>query len=258
MPILADNNKALIIAMDHSRTSGVVPGLEDPGAIIDQAVAAGADGVMTTFGIIKRYRANLIGHIPTILRLDGGPSTYREDWMAYTEWHLLHTVEDALQLGVDGVVLNLFLGLPVEAKTYQLISKVAAQCTRINLPLMVEAVPCRSERVPDPKSAEAMASACRLAFEHGADLVKTYYTGTVDGFRHVTYNCPAPVLIAGGPKADTTEAALQMVADAIQAGAAGAVFGRNIWQGSNMRGTIAALQHIIHHNGSVSEAMGKV
>ncbi len=249
------NDNALIVAMDHARTHGVIEGLEDPGAVIDMAVEAGADGIFTTFGVVKRYRDKLIGRIPTFLRLDGGPSLYTEDWLAYTEWHLLHTVEDALTLGVDGVTLNLFLGGPVEAKTYQLISRAAVECTKIKMPLMVEAVTCRSERIPEPLAADAIASACRLAFEHGADIVKTYYTGSPESFKYVIDNCPAPVLIAGGAKMDTTEAALQIVQDSIAAGSSGVVFGRNIWQSDNMPGMIAALQHIIHKGGSVTEAM---
>ena len=258
MFFLADDGKALVVAMDHARTSGVVPGLEDPGRIIDTAVESGADAIMTSFGVVKRYRENLIGRIPTIMRLDGGPSDFREDWMANTEWYLLHSVEDALLFGADAVVLNLFLGISVEAQTLRLISKIAVECARVNLPLLVEAIPCKSERVPDPNSAEALAAACRLAFEHGADLVKTYYSGSPESFKYVVDNCPSPVLIAGGPKMDTMEEALQVVYDAGAAGGVGVVFGRNIWQGSNMRGMIAALQQIIHNDGSVSEAMAKL
>lgn len=53
-----------------------------------------------------------------------------------------------------------------------------------------------------------MASAARLGFEHGADLVKSYYT---EDFRKVTDNCP--VLVAGGPRMETVEETLQAVAE---------------------------------------------
>jgi DhnA family fructose-bisphosphate aldolase class Ia len=255
MSLLASDGKAIVVAMDHARAHGVIEGLEDPGQVIDDAVAAGADAVMTTFGVIKRYRDKLMGRIPTVLRLDGGPSLYREDWLAYTEWSLLHSVEDALSLGVNGVVLMAFVGIPVELKTYRLVSKVAAECLRVKLPLIVEALPCPSPRIPDAKSPEAMASAARLGFEHGADLIKSYYTGSPDGFRHVVNNCPVPVLIAGGPKVDTNQEVLEQVAGAMEAGAAGVVFGRNIWQSGQTREMLAALRHIIHDNGPVSEAV---
>src|SRR5262245_54965216 len=116
--------KALVIAMDHARTLGAVEGLEDPGKVLDQVIAAGADGVMTTYGVIKRYRDKLIGRVPTYLRLDGGPSKYREDWLRYTEWSLLHTVDDARALGVDGVCVMAFTGGDVELETYRIVARV--------------------------------------------------------------------------------------------------------------------------------------
>jgi DhnA family fructose-bisphosphate aldolase class Ia len=64
-----------------------------------------------------------------------------------------------------------------------------------------------------------------------------------------------PVLIAGGPKVDTNQEVLEQVAGAMEAGAAGVVFGRNIWQSGQTREMLAALRHIIHDNGPVSEAV---
>jgi len=85
VPLLASDGRALIVAMDHARTHGAIEGLEDPGAVIEASVDGGADAVMTTFGVAKRYRERLASRIPTIIRLDGGPSPYREDWLAYTD-----------------------------------------------------------------------------------------------------------------------------------------------------------------------------
>jgi class I fructose-bisphosphate aldolase len=225
--------------MDHARTYGAIEGLEDPGAVIEAAVEGGADAVMTTFGVAKCFNEQLVGRIPTVIRLDGDPSLYREDWLAYTEWSLLHSVEDALLLGADAVVLMAFVSIPGELDTYRIVARVAGECMRANLPLVVEALPCPSERIPDPNAPEAMASAARISFEHGADLVKSYYT---EDFEKVTENYPVPVLIAGGPKMDTVEETLQVVQDATRAGAAGGVFGRNIWQSGDTRGMIQTLQ----------------
>jgi DhnA family fructose-bisphosphate aldolase class Ia len=167
---------------------------------------------------------------------------------------LLHSVEDALLLGADGVVLMAFVGLPVELDTYRIVARVAGECLRANLPLVVEALPCPSERIPDPKAPDAMASAARLGFEHGADLVKSYYT---EDFRRVTDNCPVPILVAGGPRMETVEETLQVVHDATEAGAAGVVFGRNIWQSGDTRGMIRALRSIIHESRPVAQALAE-
>ena len=41
-------DKALVVAMDHARTLGVVPGLEDPGAVLDRVLDSGVviDGTL--------------------------------------------------------------------------------------------------------------------------------------------------------------------------------------------------------------------
>ena len=112
--------RQLVVAMDHGRAIGAVAGLEDPGRVIDTVIEAGADAIMTSFGVIKRYRERLIGRVPTFMRVDGGPSHYREDWLRNTDWSLLHSVEDAQELGVDGICTMVFVGAPCELETLEI------------------------------------------------------------------------------------------------------------------------------------------
>jgi DhnA family fructose-bisphosphate aldolase class Ia len=100
-----------------------------------------------------------------------------------------------------------------------------------------------------------MASACRIGFEHGADVIKTYATGSAESFRKVTGSCPVPVMIAGGPKMDGSRAVLQVVRDTLDAGGRGVVFGRNIWQSPEPGTMVRALRHVIHEDGTVDEAL---
>ncbi|MCB0052556.1 MAG: fructose-bisphosphate aldolase, partial [Caldilinea sp.] len=81
MSVLASDGRALIVAMDHAQTHGVIEGLQDPGAVLNSVIEAGADGIMTTYGVMKKYRNLVAGRVPVTLRLDGGPSLYREDWL---------------------------------------------------------------------------------------------------------------------------------------------------------------------------------
>ncbi len=247
--------RALVIAMDHARTQGVTPGLEQPGEVLDRVLDAGADAVMTSYGVIKRYRSKLIGRVPVFLRLDGGPSSYLQDWLHYSDWRLLHTVEDARRLGVDGVCLMGFLGAKVEMDTYSIVARVVGDCAVDGLPVMVEALPNPTERIPDTLDANAMAAASRIGFELGADIVKTYYTGSAESFRRVTETCPVPVLIAGGTRMDTVRAALDVVHGSIQGGGKGVVFGRNIWQSKQPGAVVSAMKAIIHDGADVATAM---
>ena len=248
----------LIVAMDHGRAFGTVQGLEDPGRVIEAVIEAGADGIMTSFGVIKRHADVLIGSIPTLMRLDGGPSLFREDWLENTEWSLLHAVNDARELEVDGVCVMLFMGAKVELKTMEVVAEVAGECLSDGLQVMVEALPCPCERIPDPKAAGPMAAACRIGFEHGADVLKTYYPGTVEGFRKVIDSCPAPVLIAGGPKMESMLDVLTVVRDSIEAGGRGVVFGRNIWQSPDPAAMVRALRDVMDGEAVPEEALRRL
>src|ERR1019366_4766397 len=118
--------------------------------------------------------------------------------------------------GVDGVCVMGFMGGAVEMKTYEIVARVVGDCALDGLPVMIEALPCPGPRIPNPMDAEAMASASRIGFELGADIIKTYYTGSPASFRKVTHSVPAPVLIAGGGKMETVRAALEVVHGSIE------------------------------------------
>jgi len=113
----------------------------------------------------------------------------------------------------------------------QNLSRVSSDALRYGVPVLVEALPCPSESIiSDPMAARAMADAARGGFEHGADLLKCYYTGTPENFCQITASYPAPVLSAGGKCMDTERDVLWVVHGSRQGGGAGVVFGRNIWQ----------------------------
>jgi fructose-bisphosphate aldolase, class I len=244
----------LVVAMDHGRAMGAVQGLEDPGAVIDVVASAGADAIMTSYGVIKHYRRQMEGRIPYLMRLDGGPSLIREKWLENNEWTLLHDLDDAVAFGASGVCLMYFMGAGCELRTLEIVASVCSEARTRNLPVMVEALPCRHPNIPDTNDAGMMADACRIAFEHGADVLKTYFPGSREGFAGVVKACPAPVLIAGGPKLENDRAVLEMVHGTMAEGGTGVVFGRNIWQHASPAGMVKALAAIIHQGAELEEA----
>jgi DhnA family fructose-bisphosphate aldolase class Ia len=56
---------------------------------------------------------------------------------------------------------------------------------------------------------------------------------------------------------ETVEETLRVAHDAVGAGAAGVVFGRNVWQSGDTRGVIRALKSIIHDSRSVADALAE-
>ena len=93
------------------------------------------------------------------------------------------------------------------------------------------------------ENSQYLSLACRMAAEHGAHVVKTYYCEK--GFEEVTGGCTVPVVMAGG-KAGDPLGALKQTYKAIQKGAIGVDMGRNIFQAENPIAMIKAVRSIVH------------
>jgi len=71
----------------------------------------------------------------------------------------------------------------------------------------------------------------------------------------VADGCCVPVVIAGGPKLDSSEDLVRMVYDSLQAGGAGLSIGRNIFQAAQPSRLVQALHGIVHDGWGVAQAM---
>jgi DhnA family fructose-bisphosphate aldolase class Ia len=245
--VLRPDGRALVVAMDHARDWGGLPGLERPGETIERVVAGGADAIMTTYGVAKQFRHLTAGKAALIVRLDGWASHYRESWLKYSGWQQLYTVEDALRVGADAVIVNYFMGGAAEHDSLRVLAHAAAEADRLGVPLVAECLPCPSPEIPEPNAPEVIAVSARIANEHGADMIKCYYSGTVEGFRKVTETNPAPVM-------ETPLDVLTVVSDAMRAGARGVFFGKNIWQSTDPGAMVAAMSRVIHGGERPDEA----
>ncbi|MCD6592129.1 MAG: fructose-bisphosphate aldolase [Thaumarchaeota archaeon] len=251
--IFGKDNRALIVAMDHAYIYGPIQGLEKPREVIEQVIEGGADAILTTYGVIRKFYDLMKGRVGIILRIDGGGSKYIvRDWSRLEYWSLLYRVEDAVKLGVDAVINTVPLGAACEPEALRITARIAAECEYWGMPLASEIIPVGGLSSSDP---EVIATAARIGAEYGADMIKTEYTGDAESFRKVVERCPVPVLIAGGPKMETTKQVLETVKDVIDSGGAGIFFGRNIFQHKDPKAITRALRMIIHENASVDEAL---
>jgi class I fructose-bisphosphate aldolase len=243
------DGRSLVVALDHGAGANVYPAAADPGPLLDAIVAGGADAVLTTAGVASRF-AGRFGSIGLVLRLDGGSSEL--DGGA-PEFRLLHSVEDALRLGADAVGCMGFPGSPLEAQTLGNVAALAGACGHWGVPLMAEMLPGGFTNLAH-RTPENTRLAARIGAELGADFIKTEYTGSVETFREVTENCYRPVLVLGGSRMDD-RALLMMVRAALDAGAAGAVIGRNAWGHDDPRAIVAALARLVHDDSTVEAAV---
>lgn len=232
--ILGADGRAVVVAMDHG-LPGMHPlgHLADPAALLAAVAAGGADAVLTTPGIAKRY-AGAFGRLGLILRLDGGATSIGD---VPRRSSLIASVEDAARLGADGVAVMGFCGTDDEGDSLATLGEVAEECRALGLVLMAEMLPLGFGADP---TVEQVAIAARIGAEMGADLIKTKYVGPADAYRQVTEGCFAPVLVLGG-SAREPGALRAEVADAMAAGARGVAIGRNVWRSGDVRAAVAGI-----------------
>ncbi len=243
------DKRSVMIAMDHGSTEGVMKGFEDPRRLLEQVIAGGADVILTTVGIARHFSKEL-SNVALMIRCDGATSPLLE-----RPRELLVDADTLLALGADAAAAMYFPGTPHGHGSTIYFPKLASQAHRWNIPVMAEALPYGFEQHPEARSADALAAACRMSVENGADLVKTFYTGDRESFRRVIDTCYAPVLALGGPRTNSDEEFLETIRGAMDAGAMGVVIGRNVWQASSPLAMTRALAALVHHDVSVADAM---
>lgn len=247
--VFRPDGRALIAAIDHALFMDPGPSLRDPGRIVQDVVAGGADAVIATFGCARRFGA-CFGRAGLILRVDGGPTALSD---GEGGWPLLYSAEDALRLGADGVICMGFPGAAAEAETVRNLARLAADCRQWGLLLLAEMIPGGFGR-PDLHTPENIAMAARLGAELGADAIKTALPGSADAFRTVAEACYRPVLIQGGERKNSGAELLSAVRDAVRSGAAGAAIGRNLWQHPHPAAFAADLSAAIHDDAPLEDA----
>lgn len=252
------SGNSIIIPMDHG-IEGYYPELEEPLNLISCLVEAGVDAFLMRRGLAA-FSTSVRGKTGWVARITKrtGVATAQDPKLDYDQL-LTGSVEQAVRNGADAVVPTFFLGEPYESKTLPMLGAISDECAKLGMPLCAEVFPVGgpdAEPYNGPYSIEDMRVTVRVASEIGADFIKTWYSGDSTSFRKIVAYSTIPVLIAGGPKADTNLEVLEMVKGAMDAGAKGTVVGRKIWQSPDPAAMVHALQMIVHEGADVGAAMG--
>ncbi|MDP7693456.1 MAG: 3-hydroxy-5-phosphonooxypentane-2,4-dione thiolase [Vicinamibacterales bacterium] len=242
--LIRPDGRCIFMPIDHGYFLGPTHMLEEPGKTLEPLLPY-ADAVFATRGVVRSC-LDPAGAKPIILRVSGGTSTVGAD---LANEGITTSIEEALRLNVAALGISLFIGTEYERQSLLNLGKLVDAGEKYGIPVM--AVTAVGKEL-DKRDARYLALACRIAAELGARVVKTYWCD--DGFDKVVAGCPVPVVMAGGPQADTEFEVLEFVHDGIQNGAIGINLGRNVWQSEHPVPMMRALDHIIHGNGSVQEA----
>jgi fructose-bisphosphate aldolase, class I len=253
----------LDVAVDHGMVNEIafLGGIENMRETVRLIAEAGPDVIQLTPGMV-RHLDGLRGRRRPALALRGDTSNvYGTNLPRHLFSQLIDgIVETALAADAVCVVVNLLL-LPGQPELHhQCVRNIAAlrrDCERAGMPLMIEplvmAPNSRGGYLVDGDLA-GITSLVRQAAELGADVIKADpCTNPADFHQVVEVATGVPVLVRGGGRARDKEL-LARTAEIMRQGAAGIVYGRNIFHHPQPDAMLRALMSLVHDPEATPEA----
>lgn len=254
-----ETGKGIVVAIDHGLFIGPLPGVENAAQTIERLLPGRPDAIQMTPGMTRANIDKFLGRNKpgVIVRLDATNIWRKKPAPKEGYYSSVASVKDAIQLGADAVVTFLFTGYDTdaqEADNLRVLATIGAEAREFGIPFIVEplAIQKGSNVVRD---FAIMKLVVRMAFEIGADLIKADFPESKKQFEELVAASSVPILVRGGPKMDSDKEMLQMVKDAMTAGAKGIVFGRNVWQHKDPAKILQALAAIVHEDQPVTKAL---
>jgi class I fructose-bisphosphate aldolase len=238
-------------AVDHFVGYGNVRegGLADlPGALA-RVMAGGPDYVSIQPGAARQLWSQYAGKASLVIQ--AGCFT-PDDRIR----QLIATPEDAVRYGADALAVAIPVRGDTEGEYIRWLTDSVRAAARFEMPVVAHIYP--RDFADGGKivfTPDQIAYAVRVGLETGVDVIKVGYTGDFDSFRETVASCPVPIVIAGWPKTETLLGALTQTAEALRAGARGAVVGRNLWGHGDTTMAARAFRSVIHDGQAPEEAL---
>ncbi len=247
------NGTMLLLPIDQGLEHGPVDFFDNPESLDPDfqfrlAVEAGFSGIALHIGLAEKYLNSYAGRVPLVLKLNGKTSI-PDDSSAFSPQTA--SVEDAVRLGADAVGYTLYVGSPAQDEDMIQMADIREEAARFGMPLIVWSYP-RGEAIEGKGGRESLFAidyAARVACELGADVAKVNFPKLDHkklAGQPAPYNEWRPtlqeavtkivksagktlVIFAGGSKVGD-EDLLEKARMSMEAGGAGLIFGRNVWQ----------------------------
>jgi len=240
----------LVIALDHAIGWGVLPGIDEIHKTMELIVKAGPDAITMLKGTADKVFRPYAAAIPFIMKA----TSFSPYHTAYDA--AVAQVDEAIRLGADAIAVGTTVCGDDQARLLEQLGEFTRQADLAGMPTVTHIYP-KGNLIKKEEwyLEENVKYAARAGAELNVDIVKTFYTGDPDSYSRVVKAVPVSLVVSGGPKLPSIRDVFQMTRDAVDAGAKGVTYGRNVWQAKDPVAVIKGLKHIIHENGTVQEAM---
>ena len=224
------------------------PPAKDPDFQLRLAQEGNFSGIVFQYGIAQKYMQQYAGEVPLVLKLNG-KTEIPSDTAPISP--LIASVEDAVRLGADAVGYTLYVGSSIQDQDFGQFRAVREEADAYGMPIIVWAYP-RGEAIEAKGGRDSLYAvdyATRVAAELGADVVKvnmpkinpekdklapkpynSMQPSQEDAARMVVESAGRTLVLFSGGEMQGEGNVIEKARTAMDAGATGLIFGRNIWQ----------------------------
>jgi len=244
--------KVVVVAADHGSYMGPFEGIDDLPNQINAFKKA--DAVLLMPGMIKLCKDFFAQKDAPLSIVRINYATHYVKYYEYTRGfnERLISVKQAVALGADMVMVSLLFSGDDEANTRNItqFGEYIEEANELGIPVVGEYIPMGSiDRFND--NPEKLLLGTRALAEFGADLMKTVY---INDFENLVKTSSIPVLALGGAKTDKPIDSFNIAYQAIEKGASGVVFGRNVICAEDPVKYLDALIDVVKNGVSPQEA----
>src|SRR5438128_2662247 len=130
--IKPEDNRAVMLAVDHGYFLGPTSGLEQPRKTIEPLLSY-ADSIMLTRGVL-RTSVDPKSDKPVVLRVSGGTSILKE----LSNEDITVSIDDCIRLNVSAMALSIFVGSEFEKETLISLAKLVDEGEKYGIPVLAE------------------------------------------------------------------------------------------------------------------------
>ncbi len=241
----------MIVAIDHAIAWGVLPGIERIDETINTVAQAQPDAIILSKGIARNCFSKHAGRVPLVIKLDSW-TPFQPDFEIK-----LGKIDEAVRLGADAVSIGVTIGSKKQADILTQLAEFTRDAELAGMPIVAHVYPRGSQiKASEKYEAKTVAYAARVATEMGVEIIKTWYTGSLESFAKVIEAAaPGRVIVSGGARLTNVLEIFQTTRDALDAGAKGIAYGRNIWQCENPTKMVWLLKKVVHEGLCADEAI---
>lgn len=185
----------------------------------------------------------------------------------HTRKMITSSIDSAISMAADCIAIHLNVSSKYENEMLANFAKLVEDCDKYGIPVLAIVYPRKELDGKDynyedlklnnvDEFTEIVCHCVRIADELGADIIKTYYTGSEESFKKVVACTAKPIIIAGGPVVSVEESFSNAIG-CIKAGGKGISFGRNVFNSQHIIPYLTIMNKIVFENYNLDQAMNE-